>query len=385
MTRGFPGGWNSNVLVVHLLQGQGYTVTQVPQLASAPSPGAGRRRLFGGLVQWWRDLGGPKRKNPLDRTIDSAVIKANLDERQRRSLWWLTDVPMFFDEGSVQKLYDAIVAPEFVFLQSKEGAEQGLSNSFDAGLEGGGEVTVPPLPSFFKLSLKGKLDGSSASTAKRSAEVTKQFVYNGQQRLQDVVVAYNQAFGERVLYLDSQKDEVVSLAGPTDWVSAEGLLEVAGPRPLVFLDLKPGAPILPMAGETSKGAVVLLYQELEKRWAAAGFSVPKYPSDRDIAAPEALKARKAYWDALIAAYDNRTALEVVEEGFKGGDRIDWIDYRLKLSTRDVPLHLHLAADGAFATGTFAYNLVRRGHKVGLRLVGLLKAGGDINVLAIYER
>lgn len=76
---------------------------------------------------------------------------------------------------------------------------------------------------------------------------------------------------------------------------------------------------------------------------------------------------------------------MVEEGFSQGDRIDWIDYRLKISTRDAPLHLHLSANGDFSTGTFAYNFVRRGHKLGLRLVGLLKAGGDINVLAIYER
>jgi hypothetical protein len=356
-------------------------VTQAPQLAFAPASGFSLSAVFDGLVQWWRRLKGPKPvkpPSPLDRTVDPAAVKANLDERQRRSLWWLTDVPMFFDERSVQRLYDAIVAPEYVLLQATEGAEKGKTDTVAVGSEVGGEFAVP---TFFKVNLKAKLDGTYADSAKRTSQVTRQFVYNGQQRLQDVVVAYNQAFKDRVLFLDSEKDELVSLDGSTDWTSAEALLEKAGPRPLVFLDLKPGAPILPMAGETCKGAVVLLYKELERRWWEGGSAMPKYPSDRTASGA----ARKAYWDALVAAYDSRTALEVVEEGFKAGDRIDWIDYRLKLSASDIPLHLHLAANGEFPTGTFAYNLVRRGHKVGLRLVGLLKAGGDINVLAIYER
>lgn len=194
------------------------------------------------------------------------------------SLWWLTDVPMFFDERSVQKLYDAIVAPEFILLQSKEGAEKSRTDTTSGGVELGGEFSIP---AFFKIDLKSKLEGSLADTAKRTAEVTKQFVYSNQQRLQDLVVAYNEAFPERVLFQDTSKTELVSLAGPTDWSAVDALLDNPGPRPLVFIDLKPGAPIIPMAGETCKGKVVLLYQELEKVFNAKGLTVPPYPSDRD--------------------------------------------------------------------------------------------------------
>ena len=37
------------------------------------------------------------------------------------------------------------------------------------------------------------------------------------------------------------------------------------------------------------------------------------------------------------------------------------------------------------TWTFAYQLVRRGSRYGVRVIGTLKRGQDINVLAIYER
>ena len=340
------------------------------------------KTMFAWLAQQWRSLIGPEPVKPLtpyDRKVDPNAIKDGLAERQRQSLWWLTDVPMFFDERSVQKLYDAIVAPEFVLLQATESAEKSRTDTVTVGSEAGGEFSVP---AFFKVDLKAKLEGAYADAAKRTAEVTKQFVYSNQQRLQDLVVAYNAAFPERVLFEDTSKLELVSLSGPTDWTAAETLLDQPGPRPLVFIDLKPGAPIIPMAGETCKGAVVLLYQDLEQRLSAGDTKVPPYPSDRD---PGVTAARKAYWEALVATYDSRIALEVVERGFANGERVDWVDYRLKLGTRETPLHLHLAANGDFATGTFAYNFVRRGHKFGLRLVGLLKAGGDINVLAIYER
>jgi hypothetical protein len=43
------------------------------------------------------------------------------------------------------------------------------------------------------------------------------------------------------------------------------------------------------------------------------------------------------------------------------------------------------AHGDYDTGVFAYNFVKRGFSHGLRLVGTLKAGTDVNVLAIFEK
>jgi hypothetical protein len=47
------------------------------------------------------------------------------------------------------------------------------------------------------------------------------------------------------------------------------------------------------------------------------------------------------------------------------------------------LHLHAHAD--YDTGVFAYNLIRRGERYGLRIVGSLKSQPALNVQAIYEK
>ena len=66
-------------------------------------------------------------------------------------------------------------------------------------------------------------------------------------------------------------------------------------------------------------------------------------------------------------------------------RISWIDYRVPLTEEGDTLHLHACPADKYNTGDFAYNLVKRGFKHGLRLVGTLKSEPDMNVLAIYER
>ena len=48
-------------------------------------------------------------------------------------------------------------------------------------------------------------------------------------------------------------------------------------------------------------------------------------------------------------------------------------------------HLHVDAHGDYDTGVFAYNLIRRGWRFGLMIVGSLKSQLALNVLAIYEK
>ena len=49
------------------------------------------------------------------------------------------------------------------------------------------------------------------------------------------------------------------------------------------------------------------------------------------------------------------------------------------------LHLHVVASGYYDTGVFAYSLIRRGQRYGLRIVGSLKFQPALNVLAIYAK
>ena len=136
-----------------------------------------------------------------------------------------------------------------------------------------------------------------------------------------------------------------------------------------------------MAGETVEGGTVRLFEPLIERLGTERAPIPPFPSDKH---PDAAAMKEAHWNALISAYDNKVALEVVEEGF-GGQRIEWIDYRIKLGSRPKPIHIHFSPRGQVPTGAFAYNFVRRGFKVGLRIVAQLRKGCDMRALALYER
>jgi hypothetical protein len=89
---------------------------------------------------------------------------------------------------------------------------------------------------------------------------------------------------------------------------------------------------------------------------------------------------------LTDHYRDRAALKAVEGAVTDGNRIASIDFRVPLAAAGPPfLHLHFAARGNYETGSFGYNLINRGYKHGLRLVGTLKSEPDLNVLAVYER
>src|SRR6266566_6181534 len=64
------------------------------------------------------------------------------------------------------------------------------------------------------------------------------------------------------------------------------------------------------------------------------------------------------------------------QGHRGSHRrwrpAHWIDYRVTLDTGEL-LHFHVVAHGDYDTGVFAYNLVRRGERYGMRIVGSLKS------------
>ena len=87
----------------------------------------------------------------------------------------------------------------------------------------------------------------------------------------------------------------------------------------------------------------------------------------------------------MSFFESKEAMLVIEDASTSHGRINWIDFRLPLSESGDTLHLHITPAGSTDAGVFGYNFVRRGYKHGIRLVGTLKAGLDMNVLAIYDR
>lgn len=49
------------------------------------------------------------------------------------------------------------------------------------------------------------------------------------------------------------------------------------------------------------------------------------------------------------------------------------------------MHLHIELGGRYYTGVVAHLFIRRALESGIRLVGTLKDGPDLNVLALYEK
>ena len=96
-----------------------------------------------------------------------------------------------------------------------------------------------------------------------------------------------------------------------------------------------------------------------------------------------LKVNK-YWKWFDDSVSSNKATEVIEN-VAGGDRILWIDYRFAIDSEGRTGHIHCSPKGKYDTGVFAYNLVQRGARQGIRVVGTVRRGCSINALAIYER
>jgi hypothetical protein len=84
-------------------------------------------------------------------------------------------------------------------------------------------------------------------------------------------------------------------------------------------------------------------------------------------------------------FNSTKAIEVVEKKASTGEAVRWIDYCVPLGEARPYLHLSVSACGHYHTGTFAYRWVRRGYNHGLRIVGTMKSGPAMNVLAAFER
>jgi hypothetical protein len=138
---------------------------------------------------------------------------------------------------------------------------------------------------------------------------------------------------------------------------------------IAFIDVPPGAMLLPQAAELNDGRVVTFFNPLVEKLQQEGDDLPPdYPAST--ATEEGKTRRDAHWKWYADRWNVDKAVTVIEEGIGTGGRPRWIDYRMTFSADEV-LHLHVAAHWDYDTGIFAYNLPRRGQRYGLRIVGSL--------------
>jgi hypothetical protein len=309
------------------------------------------------------------------------------DTRAVRRLQWLLDAPLFVDESFVDKLFDAVVRPEFEVQSREVGqvSEKAHRTLFGAEVGGGYKLGLSFLTGKLDVSGKGSAQREGSNKETKSTKTVETPIVTTGRRLEEIAAVYISEHPERVVFLDTD-GTATTFAGVG--LSLEELERSAEdpPRILVFVAVAPNTPIMPMACELETGQTKLLYEDYtRKAFKDNPAEAPVYPADQ-VSSPE---TRITYWKALANAFSSRVAMEVIEssgipkEGGKS-ERLAWIDFRMPVGSSQT-IHLHCVPDGRFHTGVFGYNFVRRGFRQAVRIVGTLKAGLDVNVLALFDR
>jgi hypothetical protein len=147
---------------------------------------------------------------------------------------------------------------------------------------------------------------------------------------------------------------------------------------IAFVDAGPGTRFLPQAAELNDGRVVTFFRPLVETLKRNGGTLPVGYPDSTFT-DEGRLQRDAYWNWFSEHWNADKAVRVIEDVIGDGGRPRWIDYRTTLNNGET-LHLHVVARGDYDTGIFAYNLISRGLRFGLRIVGSLKSQPALNSL-----
>lgn len=306
-----------------------------------------------------------------------------------QELLWLHDAPLFIDRKQVEAFFDAIVRPKgrleetTLTLSTERVREISAAMEIEGGLEVGDLAALLTGLVGFKPSLKGTGGGDLTDTRSEGQgfESTIREISTPERQLSLLVGHYLLNHPNR-LFLPGP----VALAR---WRKPEVIASV--PRALVFLDLPsrdeaardslPRTKFIPMAAEFADGTVDPLFTKI---LAQNGERSPEYPDESEKTRTPA--EYQSYWKWFDRHFSARRMMEIIENAATShGGRISWIDYRVPLTAEGDTLHLHIAPNADYDTGVFAYNLIKRGYAHGMRLVGTLKSGPDMNVLAIYEK
>jgi hypothetical protein len=294
---------------------------------------------------------------------------------------WLFDAPLFIDEVQIKSLYNAVALPEF----EEESRDVSLGDLKVSQWKVGGHVKVSAADSLLAkllapIAAEAQVDGerSGGTTEKKDRTIHLGAVDAPERRLLNLALYYGANLTDRVWSVDGL-DDLAWLADETQTTKL--------PKPLIFLDVASDFPIVPMAAELTDGKVVLFFSRISEAVSPGQTPPPDYPRDE-----RGVKMNEYWsWFQNDKAQDRDTSqlvMRVVEEVVGAGGRPRWIDYRVPLGvpgSQERSLHLHIKGRENYDTGDFAYQLLRRGRKHGFRVVGTLKSGPALNVLALYEK
>ncbi len=305
-------------------------------------------------------------------------------KKQLGHLWWLIDAPLFIDTDLTTRFHDAIIHPDWKVTTKEKSASINRSQEAAAEMTIGVEAKGPTLLSF--LGIDAKVSGSAKGGIKansdkaRANQVAFEKIDNAERKLLEIVGFYLEQLPGKVLTANFPNE---SSPKPLERIEELNQSLRNAPRPLIFIDIHPKTPIIPTVSESIDGKFTLIFDNISKHlWAKEEQKdAPTYPSDKNNTADN----RQEYWTKMSTRYDSRVAMMELEHAGQQFGRFDWVDFRVMAGNNGETYHLHCCPKGAYSTGTFGYNFVRRGFNHGTRIVGTLREGNAVNVLAIYER
>jgi hypothetical protein len=294
-------------------------------------------------------------------------VATELESPFAEHVLWVKDAPLFIDEINLAQFYDASLRPPFDDAAPvKLKLTESVKNELAGKLAGKGTAGIANWLSWIaassvELSAEGQL--SRSRTDGSEAEIVLQPIKTPHRQLEQLTIFYALRNPDQLLF-----------GTPKDVLSwQENALSVSVPRPLVFIDLPKGTKFIPMAAEfAERHTSETFYDKLR---GADGSVPPKFGTvDKLI-----------YWKWFDDNFDADAALKVVEEAASTHGRVEWVDFRVPLDDKGHTMHVHIEAAGKYSTGTFGYRLIRRALGHGMRIVGTLRDGPDVNVLALYEK
>jgi hypothetical protein len=284
-------------------------------------------------------------------------------------LSWLADAPVFIDGQQIGAFYDAVVGRKFkpVQLQLSAGQTGQLERSAGGSVNAGSSA----LFGWLKIGAGAETRGTRSRSRQASQSIVLEPVESPSMRLVQLTLHY----------LSNQPERIRVIAQSAEVPDGEDI--GASPRMLAFIDVPAGTMLLPQAAELDRGRVVTFFDALTERLRRGGESRrADYPAN--LTTDEGMRQRDRYWKWYADHWKTDEVVKAVEEVIADGGRPRWIDYKMIFATGD-ELNLHVDAHGDYDTGVFAYNLIRRGWRYGLRIVGSLKSQPALNVLAVYEK
>lgn len=310
--------------------------------------------MWASVSSFLRRATGQKMANDLEENTIPAQLR------------WVKDAPMFIDERGIADFYDAVLRPPYkedspVKISFSSQSKYQLSTK--GGLEG--KISIPDWISFLKGEFKGHTEiGTNSSDSKSSQDEIELYpVVTPHRQLEQLTAYYSLVLKNRIFFGNN--------SSPMKW-QLEKKAQIS-PRALVFIDFDQDIKFVPMAAELSNGKIETFFDQMRDK---DGRGPPYFSKN----------SKSEYWKWMDDNFNPDQSMKLIENFVsRENSRIEWIDYRVPLESGQSTMHVSISAYGKYNVGTFSYRMIRRPLGHGIRIVGTLKDGPDINVLAIYEK